>query len=124
MDTVGLTIAPEERTLASLTHLSGLSGYIIPLGGVMVPIIIWAVKSDSKVISSLAKQAVLLNVIVFVLIACSAILLLTVVLIPVLILFWVLLGLAAVALPIIGAVKAWDGVYYRYPVAGRVAAEL
>ena len=62
-----VTISPEERTLAALTHLSGLSGYIIPFGGVIVPIIIWMVKSESRVISSIAKQAILLNVIVFLL---------------------------------------------------------
>ena len=118
MNSPSLAIAPEDRTLASLTHLSGLSGYVIPLGGIMVPIIIWAVKSDSKVISSIAKQAILLNVVVFLLIACSAILWITLVLIPLVIMFWVLLAIAAVALPIIGAIKAWDGTYYRYPVVG------
>jgi uncharacterized Tic20 family protein len=118
MEPTATTIAPEERTLAALTHLSGLSGYIIPLGGVLVPIIIWAVKSDSKVISSIAKQALLLNVVVFLLIGATALLWLTIVLIPVVILFWVLLGIAAIALPIVGAIKALDGVYYRYPVVG------
>ncbi len=112
------TIAPEERTLAALTHLSGLAGYLIPLGGVLVPIVIWAVKSDSKVISSIAKQALLLNVVVFVLVAGTALLWLTVVLIPLVVLFWVLLGLAAIAFPIVGAIKAFDGVYFRYPVVG------
>jgi uncharacterized Tic20 family protein len=34
------------------------------------------------------------------------------------ILFWILLGIAAVALPIVGAIKAWDGAYFRYPVVG------
>jgi len=85
---------------------------------VLVPIIIWAVKSDSKVISSIAKQALLLNVVVFVLIAGTVLLWLTIVLIPVVILFWVLLGIAAIALPIVGAIRALDGVYYRYPVVG------
>ncbi len=112
------TIAPEERTLAALTHLSGLAGYLIPLGGVLVPIVIWAVKSDSKVISSIAKQALLLNVVVFLLVAGTALLWLTVVLIPLVVLFWVLLGLAAIAFPIVGAIKAFDGVYFRYPVVG------
>lgn len=111
-------IAPEERTLAALTHLSGLAGYLIPLGGVLVPIVIWAVKSDSKVISSVAKQALLLNVVVFLLVAGTALLWLTVVLIPLVVLFWVLLGLAAIAFPIVGAIKAFDGVYFRYPVVG------
>jgi uncharacterized Tic20 family protein len=113
-----MTIEPEERTLAALTHLSGLSGYVIPLGGVVVPIIIWAVKSDSKVVASIAKQALLLNIVVFVLIVGSVLLWLTLVLIPLVILFWILLGIAAVALPIVGAIKAWDGAYFRYPVVG------
>ena len=114
----GYVIAPEERGLAVMTHLSGLAGYVIPCGGVLVPIIIWAVKSDSKVISSIAKQALILNVVVFVLIACTALLWLTILLIPAVICFWVLLGLAAVALPIVGAIKAFEGTYYRYPVVG------
>ena len=113
-----MTIAPEERTLAALTHLSGLAGYIIPLGGVLVPIIIWAVKSDSKVISGIAKQALLLNLVVFVLIAGTFLLWLTILLIPLAIVLWILLALAAVALPIVGAIRAFEGTYYRYPVVG------
>jgi uncharacterized Tic20 family protein len=111
-------IAPEERTLAAITHLSGLSGYIIPLGGIVVPIVIWMVKSESRVISSIAKQAILLNLIVFVLVCVGFVLFLTLILIPVVIVGWVVLGAAAVILPIVGAIKANDGVYYRYPVVG------
>jgi uncharacterized Tic20 family protein len=112
------TIGPEERTLAAFTHLSGLAGYLIPLGGVIVPIVIWVVKSDSRIVSSLAKQALLLNVAVFVLVAATALLWLTVLLIPLVILFWVVLGVVAVVLPIVGAVRAMDGLYYRYPWVG------
>ena len=118
MPTIPNAIAPEERTLAALTHLSGLAGYLIPLGGVLVPILIWALKSDSKVVSSIAKQALLLNVVVFALIVGTAILWVTVVLIPFVIVFWVVLAIGAVALPIVGAVKALDGAYFRYPVIG------
>lgn len=113
-----LAISPEERALAAWTHLSGLSGYLIPLGGILVPIVIWIAKKDSPVISSIAKQAIILNVAVFLAIAVTAILWLTILLIPVVILFWVLLGLAAIALPIVGAIRAWDGTYYRYPLVG------
>jgi uncharacterized Tic20 family protein len=124
MDQPALTIAPEERTLAALTHLSGLSGYLIPLGGVLVPVIIWAVKRDSRVVSSIAKQALLLNVVVFALIGATALLWLTVVLIPIVILFWLLLGVSAIALPIVGAIRAFDGTYYRYPVVGVAPVEV
>jgi len=111
-------IAPDDRTLAAITHLTGLSGYIIPLGGVLVPIIIWVVKSDSPTISSIAKQAVLLNVVVFLLFATTWVLMLTLVLIPVVLLLWFALAVLAIALPVIGAIKAGQGTYYRYPVVG------
>jgi len=112
------TIDPEERTLAAITHLSGLAGYLIPLGGIVVPIVIWVAKSDSRMISSIAKQAIVLNVVVFLAVMAAALLMLTVVLIPLVILLWIALGLAAIVLPIVGAVKAADGTYYRYPVVG------
>ena len=113
-----VTISAEERGLAAITHLSGLAGYIIPLGGVLVPIIIWVVKSDSKVISTIAKQALVLNIAVFIVGLALFALFLTVILIPLVIVGWILLGIAAIALPIVGAVKASDGSYYRYPVVG------
>jgi uncharacterized Tic20 family protein len=114
----GVAIAPEERGLAAVTHLTGLAGYIIPFGGVLVPIVIWIVKKDSPVISSIAKQAILLNVVVFLLAAVSIALIITIVLIPILIVFWCALGIAAIALPIVGAIKANQGTYYKYPVIG------
>jgi uncharacterized Tic20 family protein len=113
-----VTISPEERTLAAITHLSGLSGYIIPLGGVVVPIIIWIVKSESRVISSIAKQAILLNVVVFCLVIVGVILSLTIILIPAVLVGAVVVGGAAIVLPIVGALKSNEGIYYRYPVVG------
>ena len=118
METTSVAIAPEERGLAAMTHLSGLAGYVIPFGGVLVPIIIWIVKKDSPVISTIAKQAVLLNCTVFVLVCMSFVLWITIILIPLALLACVALALGAIILPIVGAVKAGDGTYYRYPVIG------
>jgi len=112
------TIPDEERTLAALTHLSGLAGYILPLGGVIVPIIILVVKGESRVISTIAKQALLLNLVVFLAGLAGFVLFLTIILIPLVIVYWIVLALAAIALPIVGALKANDGVYYQYPVVG------
>lgn len=111
-------IAEQDRTLAALAHLSGLAGYLIPLGGVIVPIVIWIVKSEHRVIAAIARQAILLNVTIFLAILVTAILWVTLILIPVVILFWIFLALVAIVLPIVGAVRALDGVYYRYPVVG------
>ncbi len=120
MDSPTVIIAPEERGLAAITHLSGLAGYIIPFGGVLVPIIIWLVKKDSPIISTIAKQAVLLNCVVFLLFCVSAVLWITLILIPIVILFWIALGIGAIVLPIVGAIKASEGTYYRYPVVGLI----
>ena len=120
METTSVRIGPEERGLAAITHLSGLAGYIIPFGGVLVPIIIWMVKKDSEIISSIAKQAILLNFVVFLLVITSAVLWITLILIPAVLVFWLVLALGALALPIIGAIKASEGTYYRYPVVGIV----
>ena len=116
--TTVIPIAPEDRTMAALTHLSGLSGYIIPFGGVLVPIIIWMVKKDVPLISAIARQAIILNVAVFIAVGIAWVLLLTVILFPVSILIWCVFGIAAVALPIMGALKANDGAYFKYPVVG------
>jgi uncharacterized Tic20 family protein len=118
MNEPNISIAPEDRTLAALTHLSGLSGYIVPLGGILVPILIWATKKDTPVIASIAKQAILLNLSVFLLVCAGVVLFFTVILIPAVILAWVALGIGAIALPIIGAIRANDGRYYKYPVVG------
>ena len=113
-----IAIPPEDRALAAMTHLSGLAGYIIPLGGVLVPIIIWMTKKDVPIIAAIARQAILLNLIVFALVVVSFILWITIILIPLMIAFCIALGIAAVALPIVGAIKANGGIYYRYPVVG------
>jgi hypothetical protein len=122
MTTMTLTadsISAEDRTLAALTHLSGLAGYILPLGGVLVPLVIWWVKkSESAEIAGIAKQAILLNVLVFLTVVVTAVLWITIILIPFVILFWTLLGAVALVLPIVGAVKANQGDYYRYPLVG------
>lgn len=115
---VAITIPPEDRTLAMLTHLSGLAGYIVPLGGILVPIVIWFAKSENMIIAAIAKQAIILNIAVFIGVLAFVAVALTVILIPVSIAAWVVLALAALILPIVGAVKASDGEYYSYPVIG------
>lgn len=117
-DVSGTPIAAEDRTTAALTHLSGLAGYLIPLGGAIVPAVIWAMRKDSPVISTIAKQALWLNFMFYVLFGAAAILMVTVILIPFVFAFWMVLGIAVIVLPIIGAIKANQGTYYKYPVVG------
>jgi uncharacterized Tic20 family protein len=43
---------------------------------------------------------------------------LTVILIPLVVILALGLSVALIGLPIVGAIKAWDGQYYQYPVVG------
>ena len=113
------TIDPEERTWAVLAHLSGLGAYIIPLGGIIFPILIILTRQNSPVTQAVAKQALYLNLLVF---ACTIpifILAVTIILIPLAWLAGLILSVLAIALPIIGALKASDGIYFMYPVVGQ-----
>ena len=60
----------------------------------------------------------LLNILIWVMAGVLALLALTVILIPFVILGGLGLFRIAIALPVIGAVKASDGTYYRYPLVG------
>lgn len=101
-----------------MTHLSGLAGYIIPGAGVIVPIVIWIVKKEEPLIAAIARQALILNLSAFAVFCALFLFALTIILIPLVVATGIVVGIAVVALPIMGAFKANDGVYYKYPVIG------
>lgn len=111
-------LAPEEKSLAIVAHLSGLAGYLVPLGGVLAPVLLWLMNGNSRHISTIAKQALWLNVMVYVGVIVGFVSFYTVVGIPCALLLWAVLGIAAVLLPVLGAFKASEGKYYKYPVIG------
>ena len=110
MESTGHVIAQEDRTLAALTHLSGLSGYVIPLGGVLVPDHHLGGEEGLGARSPASpSRPSSCNAVVFVLVVVTAILWVTIILIPLVLLFWCALALVALALPIVGAIKANQG---------------
>ncbi|MCO4769389.1 MAG: DUF4870 domain-containing protein [Deltaproteobacteria bacterium] len=115
------TISQSDRSFAIVAHLSGLAGYIIPFGGAIVPICMMLLLTDRPQIVTIARQALFLNLAMFVAAIGAILCILTLVLIPVGWLILVLLGPIAVILPIIGAIKAANGELYRYPIVGGMA---
>jgi len=112
------TISEPDRGLAVVAHLSGLAGYIVPFGGVLVPICMMLLLTDRPSVVAIAKQALFLNLAIFAVAVVAIVAFFTVVLIPV---SWLVLLLAtpvAVLIPIIGAIKAANGELWRYPVVG------
>lgn len=106
----------ETRQWATILHLSLLSGLLIPLGGLIVPIVIYLLKKDD--LPGLVPHGhVVFNwVISFVIYAfiCGLLMLIGIGFI----LIWVL-GLLGLVFPIIGAIKANDGEVWQYPLSIR-----
>jgi uncharacterized Tic20 family protein len=113
------TIEPEERTWAVIAHLSGLGAYIIPLGGIIFPIFLILTKSESPVTQALAKQALYLNLLIYLSAIPIFLMFVTIILIPLAWLAGLVMSVLAIALPVIGAIKASDGSYFKYPVVGQ-----
>ncbi|AMJ65296.1 DUF4870 domain-containing protein [Hymenobacter sp. PAMC 26628] len=113
------TLPPSEletRQWATFLHLSLLAGLVVPGAGFILPIILWQVKKDElpgidahgKVVANWLISALIYGAVAgglcFVLVG-----------FPLL----GLLGLLAFVFPIIGALKANDGVVWAYPLAIR-----
>jgi|SRR6056297_1192270 len=106
----------ELRLWSTLLHLSLLAGFVIPLGGLVVPIVIYLVKKDD--VPGLEPHwHVVVNWLLSALIYGIVSLILMLVLIGIFLL-WAL-GLLALIFPIIGAIKANDGEVWSYPLSIR-----
>lgn len=111
-------VSKEEQNWAMFCHLAALSGFVIPLGNVLGPLIMWLIKKDTMpLVDQHGKEA--LNFQITVTIAMLISFLLMFVLIGILLVFVV--GIGALVLTIIAAVKVSNGQFdYKYPFAIRL----
>lgn len=106
----------DQNTWAMLCHLSALAGFIIPLGNIIGPLVIWMVKKDEfPLVADQGKEAVNFQI------SMTLYYVVAVVLIIVLIGIVLLIGLAIFSLimTIIAMMKANEGIAYRYPMCIR-----
>lgn len=104
----------ETNTWAMILHLSVLSGLVVPLAGLIVPIVIFVLKKDSlpglvphgHVVFNWMISAVIYAIISMILI-----------LVGIGILLLMALGLLSLIFPIIGGVKASEGEVWDYPLS-------
>jgi uncharacterized Tic20 family protein len=95
-------------------HLSLLSGFVVPLAGLVVPIVLWQVKkgelpgidAHGKVVTNWIISLVIYAV------ACT-LLILVIIGIPLLI----ALGIVGIVFPIVGGIKASNGQLWKYPLS-------
>ena len=125
---IGGSPSAEERQWALFAHLSALIGGLLTsaVGGwgtFLGPLVIWLVKKDTlPFVNDQGKEALNFNITVA--IACFALLLLSIVTLGVglviAIPLWLIIAVAWLVLTIIAAMKANEGVYYRYPMTLRL----
>ncbi|MDN3378792.1 MULTISPECIES: DUF4870 domain-containing protein [unclassified Pseudoalteromonas] len=103
----------EQRTWAMLCHLSALAGFIVPMGSIIGPLIVWLIKKDEMpIVNEHGKKS--LNFQITMLIAYIICFILMFVVIGV-----ILLPIVAVfsfVMVVIGAIKANDGKEFNYPI--------
>jgi uncharacterized Tic20 family protein len=107
----------DARKWAMLCHLSALIGVLgNGVGFVLGPLVVWLLKKeDHPFIDQQGKEALNFQITMFIVLFICAILSLVVIGI----FFLLIVGLLMCILPIVGAIKANDGVDYRYPIAIR-----
>ncbi len=102
----------ETNQWAMFIHFSILCGWIVPIAGLIVPIIIWQLKKDE--FPGIVPHAhIVLNWIVTSLVYAAICFILTFILIGVL--GFVALGLATIVFAVIGGLKANAGEVWEYP---------
>ncbi len=107
----------EQRQWAMFAHLSALIGLIVPFGNVLGPLVIWLVQKDKMAfVDDQGKEALNFQITVFGAAVISFFLMF--ILIGFLLIFVV--GLGALVFTIIAAIKANEGVAYRYPLTIRL----
>ena len=110
-------IPKQARTWAMFAHLSSFLGYTcIPLANIIAPLIIWQIKKDDMPFASdQGKECLNFQISMLIYIIISGIL--TLILIG--FAFLVILYVLNIILTIIAAIKANEGVTYRYPLTMR-----
>jgi len=110
-------ITREARQWAMTCHLIALVGLLgNGIGFVLGPLIVWLLKKeDNPFIDEQGKESLNFQITMFIVLLISAILAL--VLIGFVLLF--IVGIVMTVFPIIGAIKANEGVHYRYPISIR-----
>lgn len=110
----------DDQTWAVLAQLSTFSGYFVPFGNVLGPLLVWLYKKDeSPYAAHHALEA--LNFQITVLLAMSVAGVLSIVLIGIPLLIGI--AIADVVFRIIATIAANEGQWYRFPFTLRIVPE-
>jgi uncharacterized Tic20 family protein len=108
----------DERTWAMIAHLAAFVGLVLPLAGNIIgPLVVWLTRRDtSAFVATEAKEALNFNISV----ALAAVVCWLLTLATVGILLGAVLFVIWLVMTIIAAIKASEGIGYRYPISLRL----
>jgi hypothetical protein len=106
----------DARTWAMLCHVGAFAGYIIPLGHIIAPLIIWLIKKDeSPFVDDQEKESLNFQISISIYAVSAAVLTFVVIGVALLI----ALVIFDVIMVIVATVRANSGERYRYPLCLR-----
>ena len=112
-------ISSDVNTWSMFIHLSQLCGYLVPIAGLIVPIVLWQIRKDeSEVIDKHGR--IVTNWIISEMIYAFICVLLFIVLIGIPMI--IALAVMGIVFPILGGVKANNGEMWPYPLSIRFFA--
>lgn len=104
----------EVKQFCMLMHLSQFAGFVVPFGGLILPIIMWSTnKEHSQLVDLHGKNIVNWVISSTIYMIIGIILIIAIIGIPILI----AVGLCSLIFTIIGAIKANEGIIYKYPLS-------
>lgn len=106
----------EDSMLGVVCHLLSFVGFVMPLGNILGPLVLWLIKrGSSPYLDAVGKETLNFNIswsIYLIVAALTMLVLIGFVLFPLVALAWLVLA-------IIGAVTASNGKFHRYPLTIR-----
>jgi hypothetical protein len=112
-------VSKDARTFGMLCHLLALAGYVIPLGNVIGPLVMWLIKKDEHpFVDDQGRESLNWQITLSIAGAVLVVLAALTFAICIGVLFMVgaiALGVVGLVFMIIGAVKANQGEWFRYP---------
>ena len=102
-----------DNQFLMLTHLSQLAHFVFPFGGLLAPLLLWQMKKEEIIgLDDHGKEIMNFQISFAIYAIISSILIILLIGIG----FLFVIALLTVIFPIVGAVKAANGEFYKYPL--------
>lgn len=116
LETATETPDKDARTWAMICHLMALCGLVIPLGNILGPLIVWAIKKDEhEFINDQGKEAINFQLTMLIAFILACLLIFIIIGFPLM----AAVGIFDLVMVVVASIKANDGVRYRYPLTIR-----